>query len=73
MGKIKKAADEYANNVPGAMMVEEVIYAKIGFTHGAEYMLDQVIEFMRNFKLGDGTYPLYDYIGNVKNAMLNDE
>lgn len=40
-----------------------------GFINGAEWMLEQVLDFMRDFKNGQGEFPLYDYIGNVRKAM----
>lgn len=39
------------------------------YIDGAEYMLNRVLTFMRNFKNGQGECPLYDYIGNVCKAM----
>lgn len=39
------------------------------FIQGAEWMLEQVLDFMRNFKNEQGEFPLYDYIGNVRKAM----
>lgn len=32
-------------------------------------MFKRVLDFMRNFQNGNGEFPLYDYIGNVRKAM----
>ena len=47
------------------------MYQSMGsaFEDGAAYMLKRVLNFMREFKDGDGNHPLYDYIGNVRKAM----
>lgn len=42
---------------------------KDAYRNGAQDMLERVLDFMRNFKNGEGNYPLYDYIGNVRKAM----
>lgn len=42
---------------------------KEAYVDGAEYMLQRVLTFMRNFQNGSGEFPLYDYISNVRKAM----
>jgi hypothetical protein len=42
---------------------------KDAYVDGAEYMLRRVLTFMRTFQNGNGEFPLYDYIGNVREAM----
>lgn len=42
---------------------------KEAYINGAEYMLQRVLTFMRTFQNGNGEFPLYDYIGNVREAM----
>ena len=37
----------------------------------AQGMLESILYFMMNFKDGDGNYPLYDYIGNVRKQWRN--
>lgn len=32
-------------------------------------MLERVFDFMRTFQNGNGEFPLYDYIGNIRKAM----
>ena len=32
-------------------------------------MLERVLDFMRTFQNGNGEFPLYDYIGNIRKAM----
>lgn len=32
-------------------------------------MIIKVSDYCRNFKLDDGTYPLYDYVGNIIKIM----
>ena len=39
------------------------------FILGAEWMLEQVLDFMQNFKNEQGEHSLYDYIDNVRKAM----
>lgn len=39
------------------------------YEDGANYMLERVLDFMRTFQNGQGEFPLYDYIGNVRKAM----
>ena len=44
-----------------------------GYVTGAEGMqerlIEKVAEWMRNFKDGEGKFSLYDYVGNLKQAM----
>ena len=42
---------------------------KEAYTDGAEYMLERILTFMRTFQDGEGVFPLYGYIGNVRKAM----
>jgi hypothetical protein len=35
-------------------------------------MIEKVVEWMRNFKDGQGNFPLYDYVGNLKQAMQDE-
>jgi hypothetical protein len=35
-------------------------------------MIEKVVEWMRNFKDGQGNFPLYDYVGNLKQAMKDE-
>ena len=51
------------------MTADERIIAKLAFEHGSDSMLARVLDFMRTFQNGNGEFPLYDYIGNVRQAM----
>ena len=35
-------------------------------------MIEKAVEWMRNFKDGQGNFPLYDYVGNFKQAMQDE-
>ncbi len=35
-------------------------------------MIEKAAEWMRNFKDGQGNFPLYDYVGNFKQAMRDE-
>lgn len=35
-------------------------------------MIEKAAEWMRNFKDGQGNFPLYDYVGNFKKAMQDE-
>jgi hypothetical protein len=35
-------------------------------------VIEKVVEWMRNFKDGQGNFPLYDYVGNLKQAMKDE-
>ena len=35
-------------------------------------MIEKAAEWMRNFKDGQGNFPLYDYVGNLKQAMEDE-
>ena len=48
---------------------EEVGICKKSFEYGAEYMLARVLDFMSDFQDGNGEFPLWNYIGNVRKAM----
>ena len=42
---------------------------KKSFEYGADYMLARILDFMMNFQDGNGEFPLYNYVGNVRTAM----
>ena len=52
-----------------ARYAEEVGICKKSFEYGAEYMLARVLDFMCDFQDGNGEFPLWNYIGNVRKAM----
>ena len=42
---------------------------KEAYECGAQGMLESILYFMSTFQNGNGEFPLYDYIGNVRKAM----
>jgi hypothetical protein len=63
----EKCADKKAMHE--AEYYESYIAIKDAYINGAQDMLESVLDFMRNFQNGNGEFPLYDYIGNVRKAM----
>lgn len=68
MTKTNQLAKQTANTMC-CMTADERIIAKLAFEYGSDSMLARVLDFMRTFQNGNGEFPLYDYIGNVRNAM----
>ena len=54
-----------------ARYAEDLGICKKSFKYGAEYMLARVLDFMRNFQDGNGEFPLWNYIDNVKRQWRN--
>lgn len=69
MTHIETEAENYRQSFRGPSNHISSMDIKKSFEDGADYMLEMVLDFMRNFKDGSGNYPLYDYIGNVRKAM----
>ena len=65
MGWLKK----YEDNNEGKALLYAV--AKTAERTKRE-MIEKAVEWMRNFKDGQGNFPLYDYIGNFKQAMQDE-
>lgn len=68
MTKTRELAEKTANEMC-CMTEDERIIAKLAFEYGSDNMLARVLDFMRTFQNGNGEFPLYDYIGNVREAM----
>ena len=68
MTKTRELAEQAANEMC-CMTVDELIIAKSAFEYGSDSMLARVLDFMRTFQNGNGEFPLYDYIDNVRKAM----
>ena len=76
MTKITELAERYADanyseySTDGGWSTESDYEAiKDAYRNGAQDMLGRVLDFMRTFQNGNGEFPLYDYIGNVRKAM----
>ena len=71
MTKTEQLAEKCANKkaMHEAEYYESYIAIKDAYVNGAQDMFESILYFMRNFKDGEGNYPLYDYIGNVRKAM----
>lgn len=69
MTHIEATAENYRQSFRGPGNHISSMNIKKSFEDGADYMLEMVLDFMRNFKDGSGNYPLYDYIGNVRKTM----
>ena len=76
MTKTEQLAEKYADanyteySTEGGWCVEsDYTHIEKAYMNGAQNMLERVLDFMRNFKNGNGEFPLYDYIGNVRKAM----
>ena len=69
MTHIETSAENYRQSFRGPGNHISSMDIKKSFEDGADYMLEMVLDFMRNFKDGSGNYPLYDYIGNVRKTM----
>lgn len=39
------------------------------YNTGYKDAMDFVCEWMKNFRNGDGEFPLYDFVGNLRKAM----
>ena len=68
MTKTRELAEQNANTMC-CMTEDERIISKLAFEFGSDNMLERVLNFMRTFQNGNGEFPLYDYIGDVKKAM----
>ena len=68
MTKTRELAEKTANEMC-CMTADERIVAKLAFEYGSDRMLARVLDFMSTFQNGNGEFPLYDYIGNVRQAM----
>ena len=76
MTKTTELAEKYADanyseySTDGGWSTESDYEAiKDAYMNGAADMLERVLDFMRTFQNGNGEFPLYDYIGNVRKAM----
>ena len=69
MTKTEQLAENYRQPFRGPGNHISSMDIKRSFEHGADNMLARVLDFMRTFQNGNGEFPLYDYIGNVRNAM----
>ena len=76
MTKTTELAEKYADancteySTDGGWSTESDYKAiKDAYKNGAQDMLERVLDFMRTFQNGNGEFPLYDYIDNVRNAM----
>lgn len=69
MTDIETAAENYRQPFKGPGNHISSMDIKKSFEEGADYMLDRVLDYMRNFQNGQGEFPLYDYIGNIRKAM----
>lgn len=76
MTKITELAEKYADanyseySIDGGWSTESDYEAiKDAYRNGAHDMLERVLDFMRTFQTGNGEFPLYDYIGNVRKTM----
>ena len=69
MTKTEQLAENYRQPFRGAGNHITSMDIREAYKDGAQGMLESIIYFMMNFKDGDGNYPLYDYIGNVRRAM----
>ena len=69
MTKTEQHAENYRQQFRGPDNHITSVDIREAYKEGAQDMLEMVLDFMRNFKDGEGNYPLYDYIGNVRKAM----
>ena len=69
MTHIETAAENYRQSFRGPGNHISSMDIKKSFEDGAYYMLERVLDYMRNFQTGSGEFPLYDYMGNVLKAM----
>lgn len=69
MTKTEQLAENYRQSFRGAGNHISSMDIKRSFENGADNMLARVLDFMRTFQNGNGEFPLYDYIGNVRKAM----
>lgn len=69
MTHIETAAENYRQPFRGPGNHISSMDIKKSFEDGAYYMLERVLDYMRNFQNGSGEFPLYDYMGNVLKAM----
>ena len=69
MTHIETSAENYRQSFRGPGNHISSMDIKKSFEDGAYYMLEKVLDFMRTFQNGNGEFPLYDYIGNVRKAM----
>ena len=69
MTKTTELAENYRQPFRGAGNHISSMDIRKAYEDGARDMFESIIYFMRNFKDGNGNYPLYDYIGNVRKAM----
>lgn len=69
MTKTEQLAENYRQPFRGAGNHITSMDIREAYKEGAQGMLESILYFMRNFKDGNGEFPLYDYIGNVRKAM----
>lgn len=69
MTKTEQLAENYRQPFRGAGNHITSMDIREAYEEGAQGMLESILYFMRNFKDGNGEFPLYDYIGNVRKAM----
>jgi hypothetical protein len=69
MTKTEQLAENYRQSFRGSGNHITSMDIREAYENGAQDMLESILYFMRNFKDGNGNYPLYDYIGNVRNAI----
>ena len=69
MTKTEQLAENYRQHFRGPGNHISSMDIKRSFEYGADNMLERVLDFMRTFQNGNGEFPLYDYIGNVRKAM----
>ena len=67
MRETEKKAERYAKDKSN--FGSDFRDCKKSFEYGADYMLARVLDFMMNFQDGNGGFPLYNYVGNVRTAM----
>lgn len=78
--KIRYLSHQWVSNLHGKEFnstSEEMLFQSYAYQDGykagtdwmQEKMIEKVAEWMRNFKDGQGNFPLYDYVGNLKQAM----
>ena len=69
MTKTEQLAENYRQPFRGGGNHITSMDIREAYEEGAQGMLESILYFMRNFKDGNGEFPLYDYIGNVRKAM----
>ena len=67
MGWLKKYEEEESNECKALLYAVEKTAERT-----RREMIEKVAKWMHNFKDGQGNFPLYDYVGNLKRAMQDE-